>query len=59
VENNSPNPIALAIKKDKGRTLKLLIDFMDYFYGDIETLIFKLERILDTQEEEKQWTQGQ
>jgi len=37
----------------------LLIDFMDYFYGDIETLIFKLERILDTQEEEKQWTQGQ
>jgi hypothetical protein len=51
--------IALAIKKDKERTLELLIDFMDYFYGDIEALIFKLERILDTQEEEKQWTPGQ
>jgi len=46
--------IALAIKKNKERTLKLLIDFMDYFYGDIEALIFKLERIAK-QEEEKQW----
>jgi len=48
--------IALALKKDKERTLKLLIDFMDYFYGDIEALIFRLEEILETW---KEWTQGQ
>jgi len=42
------NLLALALKKDKKRTLKLLIDFMDYFYGDIEALIFGLENILDT-----------
>jgi hypothetical protein len=51
----------LALKKDKERTLNLLIGFMDYFYWDIEALIFGLERILDPQEEEKwkEWTQGQ
>jgi hypothetical protein len=42
------NLLALALKKDKKRTLKLLIDFMDYFYWDIEALIFGLEKILDT-----------
>ncbi len=53
--------IALALKKDKGRTLKLLIDFMNHYYGDIEALIFGLEGILDTQEKKKRkrWTQGQ
>jgi len=40
--------VALALKKDEERTLKLLIDFMDYFYGDIEALISRLEEILDT-----------
>jgi len=40
--------IALALKKDKERTLNLLIDFMDHFYGDIEALISRLEGILDT-----------
>ena len=42
------NLLDLALKKDKERTLKLLIDFMDYFYWDIEALIFGLEKILDT-----------
>ncbi len=40
--------IALALKKDEEKTLDLLIGFMDYFYGDIEALIFRLEHILDT-----------
>lgn len=52
--------IALALKKDKERTLKLLIDFIDYYYGDIEALIFGLEEILDTKrKKQKAWTQGQ
>jgi hypothetical protein len=52
--------IALALKKDKKRTLKLLIDFMDHFYGDIEALIFSLEDILDTKRKKrKEWTQGE
>jgi hypothetical protein len=52
--------IALALKKDKERTLNLLIDFMDHFYGDIEALIFSLEDILDTKRKKrKEWTQGQ
>ena len=54
---------ALVLKKNKERTVKLLIDFMDHFYGDIEALIFGLEYILelDTQEKKKRkkWTQGQ
>jgi hypothetical protein len=51
---------ALALKKDKERTLKLLIDFMDHFYGDIEALIFSLEDILNTKRKKrKEWTQGQ
>jgi hypothetical protein len=40
--------VALAFNKDKKRTLNLLIDFMDYFRGDIEALISRLENILDT-----------
>jgi hypothetical protein len=44
------NLLALALKKDKERTLRLLISFMDYYYGDIEALIFGLEGILDTKE---------
>jgi hypothetical protein len=52
--------IALALKKDKERTLKLLIDFMDYYYGDIDALIFGLKDILDTKrKKQKEWTQGQ
>jgi hypothetical protein len=52
--------IYLALKKDKERTLNLLIDFMDHFYGDIEALIFGLEEILDTKRKKwKEWTQGQ
>ncbi|MCI4458098.1 MAG: hypothetical protein JHC21_00560 [Thermocrinis sp.] len=39
------NLLALALKKNKEGTLRLLINFMDYFYGDIEALIFELERI--------------
>jgi hypothetical protein len=51
---------ALALKKDKERTLKLLIDFIDHFYGDIEALIFSLEKILDTKRKKrKAWTQEQ
>ena len=51
---------ALALKKDKERTLNLLIDFMDYYYGDIEALIFGLKKILDTKrKKQKEWTQGQ
>jgi len=52
--------IALALKKDKERTLNLLINFMDHFYGDIEALIFSLEDILDTKRKKrKEWTQGE
>jgi hypothetical protein len=53
--------IALALKKDKERTLNLLIDFMDHFYGDIEALIFRLEDIaeLRKRKKRKEWTQGQ
>jgi len=38
----------LALKKDKERTLDLLIDFIDPYFGYIDDLIFKLEEILDT-----------
>jgi len=52
--------IALALKKDKERTLNLLIDFMDYYHGDIEALIFGLKKILDTErKKQEEWTQGQ
>ena len=52
--------IALALRKNQERTLNLLIKFIDYYYGDIDALIFGLKDILDTKrKKQKEWTQGQ
>ncbi len=40
--------LELALEKNKRKTVELLIEYIDHFYGDIDALLFRLRQIISS-----------